>query len=106
MPKSTKSTKASTSTIENIQDESSAHEESSSSDQEQDPEVFLQPSEAQVVPNIFMPYIESPKMNWTVNDCLYHRFLKWYLKCKNILECELSMLREKRQCKIGYCLEW
>ena len=38
-------------------------------------------------------------MDWTVNDGLYHRFLKWHLKCENILECELAMLPEKRQCK-------
>ena len=48
---------------------------------------------------MFMPYIEGPKMDWTVNDGLYHRFLKWHLKCENILECELAMLPEKRQCK-------
>ena len=99
MPKSTTSAKASTSTVEKIQDESGTHEESSSSDQEQDPEVFVQPSKAQVVPNMFMLYIEGPKMDWTVNDGLYHRFLKWHLKCENIQECELAMLPEKRQCK-------
>ena len=27
-------------------------------------------------------------MDWTVNDGLYHRFLKWRLKCENILECQ------------------
>ena len=48
---------------------------------------------------MFMPYIEGPKMDWTVNDGLYHRFLKWCLKCESILECELAMLPEKRQCK-------
>ena len=48
---------------------------------------------------MFMPYIESPKMDWTVNDGLYNRSLKWHLKCENILECELAMLPEKRQCK-------
>ena len=32
----------------------------------------------------FVPYIEGPKMDWTVNDGLYHQFLKWKLKCKNI----------------------
>ena len=32
---------------------------------------------------MFMPYIEGPKMNWTVDDGLYHRFLKWHLKCEN-----------------------
>ena len=48
---------------------------------------------------MFMPYIEGPKMDWTVIDGLYHRFLKWHLKCENILECELAMLPEKRQWK-------
>ena len=38
-------------------------------------------------------------MDWTVNEGLYHRFLKWPLKCENILEYELAMLPEKRQCK-------
>ena len=52
------------------QEDPSAHEESSSSDQEQDQEVFLQPSQAQLFCNIFMPYIEGPKMDWTVNDGL------------------------------------
>ena len=85
MPRTTKTTKASTSTNEKIQDESSAHEKSSSSDQEQDPEVFIQPSKGQLLPNILMPYIERPKMDLTVNDGLYHRFLKWHLKCENIL---------------------
>ena len=99
MPKSTKSAKASTSAVEKIQEESSMHDESSRSDQEQDQEVFLQPSQALVVPNMFIPYIGGPKMDWTVNDGLYHRFHKWHLKCKNILECELVMLPERRQCK-------
>ena len=85
--------------MEKIQDESSAHEESSGSDQEQAPEVFIQPTKAQLLPNMFMPYIEGPKMDWTVNDGVYHRFLKRHLKCENILECDLAMLPEKRQCK-------
>ena len=59
-------------------------QEGSSSEQEQDQEDFLQQSQAQLIPNMFMPYIEGPKMDWTVNDSLYHRFLKWSLKCKNI----------------------
>ena len=41
--------------------------------------------------NMYMPYIEGPTMDWTVNDGLYNRFLKWKLKCENILECELAM---------------
>ena len=96
MPRPTKAKKASTCAMENVQEESSAHEESTSSNQEQDPEVLIQPSKAHVVPNMFMPYIEGPKMDWIVNDCLYHRFLKCHLKCENILECELAMLPERR----------
>ena len=38
-------------------------------------------------------------MDWTVNDNLYNRFLKWKLKCEKILECELAMLAETRKCK-------
>ena len=53
----------------------------------------------QVPLGTFMPYIEGPKMDWMVNDGLYHRFLKWHLKCKNILECELAALPERQQCK-------
>ena len=44
-------------------------------------------------------YIESPKIDWTLNDGLYHRFLKWKLKCENIWDCELIILLETRQCK-------
>ena len=99
MPQSTKLAKASTGAVEKIQDESSTHEVSSSSGQEQYSEVFLQPSQAQAVPNMFMPYIEGPKMDCTVNDGLYHRFLNCCLRCENILEFELAMLPEKRQCK-------
>ena len=46
-----------------------------------------------------MPYIEGPKMNWTVDDGLYHRFLKWQLKCKTILDCELADLPAKQKCQ-------
>ena len=38
-------------------------------------------------------------MNWTVNDDLYHCFLKWHLKCENILECKLAALPERQNCK-------
>ena len=46
-----------------------------------------------------MPYIEGPRMDWTVNDGLYHYFCKWRLKCESILECELAALPEKQICK-------
>ena len=73
----------------------SSQEEFSSSEQDPDPEIsFHQFRPPQPVPNMFMPYIEDPKMNWTVNNGLYHRFLKWCLKCENILGCELSALPE------------
>ena len=48
---------------------------------------------------MYMLYVEGPKMEWTVNDSLYHRFLKWKIKCKNILDCELVMLSKARKCK-------
>ena len=38
-------------------------------------------------------------MDWSVNDGLYHHFLKWRLKCENILECELAALSDKQQYK-------
>ena len=50
---------------------------------------------------MYMPYIEGPRMDWMVNNALYHRFLKWKLKCKNILECELAALPECQKCKKG-----
>ena len=97
MPRKTKNSPC---VIENnqSQEDSGTHQESGS-EQEHDQEVFLQPSQAQHIPNMFMLYIEGPKMDWTVNDGLYHRFLKWHLKCENILECDLGMLPERRKCK-------
>ena len=50
-------------------------------------------------PNMFMPYIEGPCMGCTVNDGLYHRFLKWRLKYENILECKFAALPECQNCK-------
>ena len=38
-------------------------------------------------------------MDWTANDGLYHRFLRWRLKCKNILECKLTALPEHQKYK-------
>ena len=46
-----------------------------------------------------MPYMEGPKMNWTVNDSLYHGFLTWKIECENLLDFELAMLSEARKCK-------
>ena len=45
------------------------------SEQEPDPEVsFHQLRPPQPVPSIFRSYIEGPKMDWTVNNVLLHRF--------------------------------
>ena len=78
------------------QDEASTHDQSSS-DQENVQKVILNQSYVQqAVPSMLMPYIDGPKMDWTVNDGLYCGFLKWRWKCENILECELA---ERRKCK-------
>ena len=101
MPKAMKSSAQVEVTV-STQDElmESSQDELSSSDQEHDPEVMLNPHrQSQLMSGTFMPYIEGPKMDWTVNDGLYHRFLKWHLKCENILECELGALPERQQCK-------
>ena len=77
-----------------------SQDEHSIADQEPDPEITFHPSrQPQPVPSIFMPFTEGPKKDWTVNDELYHRFLKWQLKCENILECDLAALPECHQCK-------
>ena len=96
MPKATKSSARGNNQLPQPQESvPSSQEELSSSEQEPDPEVsFHQFRPLQPVPSMFMPYIEGPKMDWTVNDGLYHRFLKWHLKCEDILECELASLPE------------
>ena len=100
MPKATKNS-AWVATPEPLPEEmhTSSQDEQPSSEQEPDPEItFHHPGQPQPVPSMFMPYIEGPKMDLTVNDGLYHRFLKWHLKCENILECELAALPERQQC--------
>ena len=84
MPKATKKSAHET---QNLPSEDSdvpeSQEESTSSDQEPDAEISFHPSLVppkhpvhQVMPSMYMPYIEGPKMDWTVNDGLYHHFLK------------------------------
>ena len=74
--------------------------ETSSSDQEPDPEISFCPAfPSHSVPTMFMSYIKGPKINWTMDDGLHHRFLKWHLKCETILECELANLPEKQNCQ-------
>ena len=80
MPKATKSTKYDQCNIKEIDNNqiqvTSDPEESSSSDQEVFFQPQSQPSSTQVMPSMFMPYIEGLKMDRTVNDGLYNRFLK------------------------------
>ena len=104
MPKVKALAKAHTSAIPDQEvDTPSSHEESTSSDHESESEISFHPSRKQATnlerQQMFMPYIEGPKMDWTVNDSLYHHFLKWKLKCENILECELAALPKPQQCK-------
>ena len=87
-----------------------SQEELLNSEHEEDVEVSFCPHHVLATPSnpagqppiatgMYMPYIKGPHMDWTVNDNLYHRFLKWHLKCKNILECELVALPEHQKCK-------
>ena len=82
----------------------SSPEDIASSDQEineePDQEVSFHPSKAQqAIPDMFMPYIEGPNMDWIVNDTFYLRFVKWCLKCEGILGCELEALPEQQKSK-------
>ena len=87
-----------------------SQEELFNSEHEEDLEVSFHPhhvlttppnpvGQPSIVTGMYMPYIEGPCMDWTVNDNLYLRFLKWHLKCENILECKLAALLECQQCK-------
>ena len=48
---------------------------------------------------IMVPYVEGLKMDWTVDDALHSRFIRWKIKCENILNCELAILQESAKCK-------
>ena len=86
-----------------LQENSNPSQDSSSEDDDvviQSPQ--LQPSTSHTQPvkqPMYMPYIEEPRMDRTVNDSLYHRLLKWKIKCENVLDCKLAMLSEARKCK-------
>ena len=96
MPKATKSSAHGSNHLSQADEMvPSSQEEFSNSEQEPNPEVSLhQFRPPQPVPGMFMPYITGLKMDWMVNDGLFHRFLKWHLTCENILECELAALPE------------
>ena len=100
MPKATKNSTREQSPPPSEDHDSTDEAEASGSDQEQDPNVSFHPAvPPNNFPTMFMPYIEGPKMNWTVDDGLYHRFLKWQLKCETILDCKLANLPTKQKCQ-------
>ena len=59
----------------------------------------------QVTPSHFqysgmmVPYVDGLKVDWTVDDALHSRFIRWKIKCQNILNCELAILQESAKCK-------
>ena len=71
-----------------LQADSNPSYESSSDDEVvlQSPHFKPSTSQMQAMQQMYMPYMEGPKMDWTVNGSLYHIFLKWKIKCENILE--------------------
>ena len=44
-------------------------------------------------------YVKGLEMEWTVDDALHSRFIRWRTKCENILDCELAILQESAKCK-------
>ena len=101
MPKAMKKSSPEQSMLPSEEHESvNTQAEMSSSGQESDPKVSFCPTlPSHPTSTMFIPYIEGHKMNWTMDDGLYHRFLKWHLKCKTILDCDLANLPEKQKCQ-------
>ena len=48
---------------------------------------------------MMVPYVEGLKMDWTIDDALHSRFIRWRIKCENILNCKLAILQESAKCK-------
>ena len=93
MPCAVRTTKGpSTSMMTKVEEEASHDGTSINEESEPEQEVTVNHPHSNapqpVYTNMYIPYIEGP------NDT-YHRFLKWKLKCKNILECELDTIWEK-----------
>ena len=102
MPKATRKSNYVANTSENeLQANSNLSHESISDDKVvlQIPQLKSSKNQVQVMQQMYMPYIKGPIMDWTVNDSLYHRFIKWKIKCENIMDCKLAMLSEGRKCK-------
>ena len=95
MPKSNKTNSHKMDSVPN-QDEANIQEDSCS-EQEIDPDAIV--NQPQAFSSMFMPYIEGTKMDWTMNDGLYSRFLKWNLKCKKYLSVSLQCLLRKENAR-------
>ena len=48
---------------------------------------------------MMVPYVEDLQIDWTIDDALHSRFIRWKLKCENILDCQLAILQESAKCK-------
>ena len=49
---------------------------------------------------MMVPYVEGPKMDWTIDDALHSRFIRWkIMKCENFLDCKLAILQKSAKCK-------
>ena len=99
MLKATQKTQCEQCTDEQVLPEEFSEQGETNFEQESDVDQEVIISQPQAATSAFILYIEGPKMDWTVNDSLYNRFIKWKIKCENILECALAMLSESRKCK-------
>ena len=111
MPKSKNSAKPQPSALQEEEAERPSHpEESVSSDQESDTEVSFHTIQPQAPPHfpptMYMSYIEGPCMDWTVNDGLYHRILKWRLKCEKHTRMQACSTPRMPKVQEGSSLKW
>ena len=38
-------------------------------------------------------------MDWTIDDALHSKFIRWKIKCEKILDCELAIFQESAKCQ-------
>ena len=50
-------------------------------------------------PEMMVCYVDGPKMDWTIDDALHSRFIRWKIKYEDILDCKLAILQESAKCK-------
>ena len=60
---------------------------------------------------MMVPCVEGLKMDWTIGDALHSRFIRWRIKCENILNCKLAILQESAKYKksnpmVRRCRTW